>query len=41
MKRFTMYVTMTDGVAEKFRRLLADEGDDAVVRIREAKIGSG
>ena len=36
-----MNVRMKPGVAEKFRGLLEQEGDDAVVRIREAKIGSG
>jgi len=35
-----MNVTMNSGVAEKFRELLDEEGGDAVVRIREAKVGS-
>ena len=35
-----MNVNMSNGVADKFRELLDEEGDDAVVRIREAKIGS-
>ena len=36
-----MNVTMSGGVAERFRELLVEEGDDAVVRIREAKLGAG
>ena len=34
-----MNVKMNDGVADKFRFLLKEEGGDAVVRIRETKIG--
>ncbi len=28
-------------IAEKFRELLDEEGEDAVVRIRETKVGGG
>jgi len=34
-----MDIKMNAGVADKFRALLKEEGGDAVVRIRETKIG--
>lgn len=36
-----MNITITDDAAAKLRALLDDEGDEAVVRIREAKVGAG
>ncbi|MCL1939498.1 MAG: ErpA-related iron-sulfur cluster insertion protein [Desulfovibrionaceae bacterium] len=35
-----MNVKMNNGVAEKFRALLKEEGGDAAVRIRETKVGT-
>lgn len=36
-----MNIVITEEAAEKLRLLLKKEGSDAVVRIREAKIGDG
>lgn len=35
-----MNIALNDDIKGKLRKLLANEGDDAVVRVREAKIGS-
>lgn len=35
-----MKVILENGVADLFRRLLEEEGDGAVIRLREAKIGN-
>ncbi len=35
-----MKVTLENGVADLLRNLLANEPDDAVIRLREAKIGN-
>lgn len=35
-----MQITLKDGVAKKFRDLLDLEGEDAVIRIREVKVGA-
>lgn len=35
-----MNIALNDDIKGKLSRLLANEGDDAVVRVREAKIGS-
>ena len=36
-----MKLTITDDAAAKLRALLDSEGGDAVVRVREAKVGAG
>lgn len=36
-----MDINVTDEAASKLRALLVNEGDGAVVRIRETKVGSG
>lgn len=36
-----LQVTLPPDIAAKFKELLADEGEDAVVRIRETKVGGG
>lgn len=36
-----LQITMPPEIAAKFRTLLDDEGEDAVVRIRETKVGGG
>ena len=36
-----MNISITPAAADRLDALLKEEGDDAVVRIREAKIGSG
>lgn len=36
-----MNIAMTDDAAERLKTLLEEEGSDAVVRIRESKIGDG
>jgi len=36
-----IHVAMNDEIAAKLRTLVADQGDDAVVRVREAKVGAG
>ena len=40
-KENNMNITMDKDVAAKLQALLAAEGDDAVVRVREAKVGAG
>jgi len=35
-----MNVTLENGVADLFRKLLKEEADDAVIRLRETKIGN-
>jgi len=35
-----MNVTLENGVADLFRKLLKEESDDAVIRLRESKIGN-
>jgi hypothetical protein len=35
-----MKVALESGVADLLRNLLVEEGDDAVIRLREAKIGN-
>jgi Fe-S cluster assembly iron-binding protein IscA len=36
-----MNIAVTNDAAERLRALLEEEGGDAVVRIRETKIGDG
>lgn len=36
-----MNISITDAAAAKLRALLDNEGDEAVVRVREAKVGAG
>lgn len=36
-----LQVTMPTEIAAKFKELLEEEGEDAVVRIRETKVGGG
>lgn len=36
-----LQITLPPDIADKFKELLAEEGDDAVVRIRETKVGGG
>lgn len=36
-----LQITMPADIAAKFKELLAEEGEDAVVRIRETKVGGG
>lgn len=36
-----LQVTMPTEIAAKFKELLKEEGEDAVVRIRETKVGGG
>lgn len=36
-----MNITLTDDAAEKLRAILKNESDNAVLRVREAKVGAG
>lgn len=36
-----MNIAITDEASARLRELLESEGDDAVVRVREVKVGAG